>query len=296
VEGAKKYMKITVLTPAKINLRLTVGDKLPNGYHEVDTVMQAVTLFDVVDIELSADSANITISVSGEFAEGVPTDSRNLCYKAAAAISSDVGFTGSIHIHITKHIPHGAGLGGGSSDAAAVLAGLNALFGAMGVKNAPLPDEALELIACSLGADVPFFIKGGCKRATGIGMDLSPADEGDTLSPDVSILIAKGKQSSPTAAAYKKLDETGYDKKNFKPFYNSFNDVVTNDEIVFIKKTMKEAGAEHVCLAGSGSAVFGVYNNKPALFRTKKILRESLCFAESCEVSAHGSKISWVQI
>jgi 4-diphosphocytidyl-2-C-methyl-D-erythritol kinase len=293
-------MKITVITPAKTNLRLVVGERLSNGYHDVNTVMQAVSLYDLIELETA--ESGISISVSGPFADGVPTDERNLCFKAAAAIMSDIKYGGGIAIHIKKHIPHGAGLGGGSSDAAAVLKGINEL------SCARLSETALELIGCSLGADVPFFIRGGCQTATGIGMDLSPCEY------DIPghILIAKGAAGSATKAAYERLDgadcgtDSGADCDNAKcdnakggndnssnPFFNSFNQVVTNDEIVFIKETMKDAS--FVSLCGSGSAVFGIFDSKPVLFRTKKILREAGFFTEAVEPAAHGSRISWEQ-
>jgi 4-diphosphocytidyl-2-C-methyl-D-erythritol kinase len=292
-------MIVKLIAPAKINLSLTVGKRLTNGYHEIDTIMQAVSLFDEIDIEASAEPG-IIITVSGPFADGVPTDERNICFKAAAAICSDLSYSPRFHIHIKKNIPHGAGLGGGSSDAAAVLVGLNAYFAASGVLNKPLSDETLELIGCSLGADVPFFIRGGLRRCTGIGMDFSDTDtEFDRGIENPRILIAKGSESVSTAAAYEKLDSAGADINRIapEPYFNSFNDFVTNGEIEAIKALCREYGAAAVSLSGSGSAVYAVFggNDYKTIQKLKYKMREHGFFAEVVEPVAHGGKITWAQ-
>jgi 4-diphosphocytidyl-2-C-methyl-D-erythritol kinase len=278
-------MRLQLLAPAKINPRLIVGERLQNGYHDVDTVMQAVSLFDEVSIE-ETDGA-IRITVDGEFAEGVPTDERNICYKAAK-IFCDSG----IHIHIKKNIPHGAGLGGGSSDAAAAVMGLTALKkGTTAFSEHEVAQ--LELICCELGADVPFFIRGGLRRCTGIGMDLSDCSfEWGCEHP--RILIAKGKESISTAAAYELIDRIKpvSDDENY---FNSFDKIIQNGEINEIKHIVKQS-ALHYLLSGSGTAVFGVYDSTAWLLRTKKILRERGYFAASCEPVACGSRVTWAQI
>jgi 4-diphosphocytidyl-2-C-methyl-D-erythritol kinase len=318
-------MKITLLTPAKINLSLAVGEALQNGYHEIDTLMQAVSLFDEVSIETI--DTGIEVNVSGAFAEGVPCGERNSCYKAAEAFFASKKLTGGIRIDIKKNIPHGAGLGGGSSDAAAVIAGLAELFmieSAVGQglsageyfrMNRSVSDTYdsgklaafLELICCSVGADVPFFIRGGLRRCTGIGMDLFdaefdwvlPGGDGTPLSRP-RIIIAMGKETVSTAAAYALLDQKRQgehtDISACKPFFNSFDEVITNAEIGRIKEIMKEGGAAVSSLCGSGSAVYGIFSDIKSFFGTKKILREQGFFTEVCEPVPYGSKITWAQI
>jgi 4-diphosphocytidyl-2-C-methyl-D-erythritol kinase len=292
-------LKVSLLAPAKINLNLSVGKRLDSGYHEVDTIMQAVSLFDEITIEIAeniADSRGYTLTVSGPFSDNVPTDERNICYRAAAAICSDLSYTGNLHIHITKNIPHGAGLGGGSSDAAAVLAGINAMLAAGGVIKKPLSADALELIGCSLGADVPFFVRGGLRRCTGIGMDLSDTDfDWGVEAP--RILIARGRESVSTKTAYEKLDSAGVRINKPARYFNSFNDFITNDEIESIKSLCREYGAAAVSLSGSGSAVFAVFGGDEykTIQKLKYRMRENGFFAETVEPVAHGGKITWAQ-
>jgi 4-diphosphocytidyl-2-C-methyl-D-erythritol kinase len=147
--------------PAKLNLFLEVLGRRDDGYHELDSVFAEIDLRDYVRIE-RADA--ITLVVDGPASAGVPADATNLCWKAAEAL--EVG----ARITLTKHIPAGAGLGGGSSDAAAVLLGLDGLYG-LG-----LPDDRLWEIARGLGADVPFFLVGGLARCRGIGDEIEPLE------------------------------------------------------------------------------------------------------------------------
>ncbi|MDR0943351.1 MAG: hypothetical protein LBM41_02360 [Ruminococcus sp.] len=269
-------MLVKLLAPAKINLTLTVGEKLPNGYHDIDTIMQAVSLCDIITIE-TTDKSYINVSVSGPFAEGVPADESNICVKAAK-LFCDSG----IHIHIEKNIPHGAGLGGGSSDAAAVIIGLNKILG----RNEP--DSQLELAACNIGADVPFFIRGGLQRCTGIGMDLSDCDY-DYGVTNPRIVIAMGHERMSTAAAYAMLDEKGV---------HTFNEAVNNPEITDIKRRLSDGGAKAVSLSGSGAAVFGIFDGRDFKNATKLKykMREKGWFCEVTESLTHGGKVTWAQI
>jgi 4-diphosphocytidyl-2-C-methyl-D-erythritol kinase len=272
-------MLLKLLAPAKINLTLTVGDKLANGYHDIDTIMQAVSLCDIITLETAAEInklKNINVSVSGPFSDGVPTDESNICVKAAK-LFTDSGFD----IHIEKNIPHGAGLGGGSSDAAAVIIGLNAMLG----KNES--PEQLELAACNIGADVPFFIRGGLQRCQGIGMDLSDCDY-DYGVENPRIVIAMGKESMSTARAYAILDE-----KNL----HSFDEAITNPEITDIKEMLYDSGAVKVSLSGSGAAVFGIFDGKnfKSVQKIKYKMREKGYFCEICEPIFTGGKVTWAQ-
>jgi 4-diphosphocytidyl-2-C-methyl-D-erythritol kinase len=268
-------MLVKLLAPAKINLTLTVGERLPNGYHDIDTIMQAVSLCDIITIETTS-SMNINVSVSGPFADGVPTDESNICVKAAK-LFCDSG----INIHIEKNIPHGAGLGGGSSDAAAVIIGLNAMLG----RNEST--EQLELAACNIGADVPFFIRGGLQRCTGIGMDLS-ACEYDYGVSNPRIVISMGKERMSTARAYSILDEKGL---------HSFDEAITNPEIADIKKMLRDSGAKTVSLSGSGAAVYGIFDGSEykIVQKLKYKMREKGYFCEISEPVFTGGKVTWAQ-
>lgn len=143
----------------KINLGLKVLGKRPDGYHEIDTVLQSIDLADELVIEPRYDE-QITLTMEPDL--GVATE-ENLAFRAARLLQERAGFVSGVHVHLTKKIPIGAGLGGGSSDAAAVLGGLNQLF------NLRLSKDELKALGAELGSDVPFFFEGGRCRATGRG-------------------------------------------------------------------------------------------------------------------------------
>lgn len=151
--GALESGAVRLRAPAKINLGLQVLGELKDGTHSVSTIYQAVDLFD--DIELALGAEGIRIVVHGPWREGVPESEYNLAARAAGALLQMAGSSSGVEIRLTKRIPHASGLGGGSSDAAAVLIGLSSLLG-----RRPPPGE-LARIAAALGADVPFFLQGG---------------------------------------------------------------------------------------------------------------------------------------
>jgi 4-diphosphocytidyl-2-C-methyl-D-erythritol kinase len=161
---------VTVQAPAKVNLHLEVLRRRHDGYHEVETILQAVRLFDTVAVTLDEEypggEPQLELTVTGP--GRVPADDTNLCWRAARHFCRDTGSSGRLRIALQKAIPVGAGLGGGSSDAAAVLVACDRLFGTA------LEPAALERLAVPLGADVPFFIRGGTAMGRGIGTDLVP--------------------------------------------------------------------------------------------------------------------------
>ena len=181
---------LTIETPAKVNLTLEVLGKRPDGYHEIASVMQAVSIFD-----------SLTLSVAEELrletdAPGLDTRD-NLVYRAAELLKENTGVSRGALIRLCKNIPVGAGLGGGSSDAAASLLGLNRLWGLN------LAKEELEELAAGLGSDVPFFLSGGTALAEGRGERISPLP-----SPPTSWLVLAFQPNpleNKTAAAYKSL-------------------------------------------------------------------------------------------
>jgi 4-diphosphocytidyl-2-C-methyl-D-erythritol kinase len=155
---------VTVRTPGKINLHLAVGDLLDGGYHELNTVFQAVSLVDEVTVR-SADL--LSLDITGEGADQLPLDERNLAWQAAELMAEHVGRAPDVSISIDKSIPVAGGMGGGSADAAAVLVALNSLW-ELGVAR-----RDLHTLAAKLGSDVPFALHGGTALGTGRGEELA---------------------------------------------------------------------------------------------------------------------------
>ncbi len=155
---------VTVRVPGKVNLYLEVGDQRDDNFHELATVFHAVSLLDEVTVT-TADV--LTLEVSGEGAESLPTDERNLAWRAAELLAEHVGRTPDVAISIEKTIPVAGGMAGGSADAAAVLVGMNALW-ELGV-----PRRDLHTLAAQLGSDVPFALHGGTALGTGRGEELA---------------------------------------------------------------------------------------------------------------------------
>ena len=159
--------RVHVRAPGKLNLFFEVGDAQDDGYHEVASAYQAVSLYEDVWAEPADD---FTVSVSGSVdVSGVPADDRNLALRAARLVAQKIGHTGGVHLDIVKHVPVAGGMGGGSADAAAALVACDALWGA------DLGTAHLHQLAARLGADVPFALMGGTAIGTGRGYELSPA-------------------------------------------------------------------------------------------------------------------------
>mgnify|MGYP003879166005 CR=1 FL=1 len=183
------------LCPAKVNLYLKVLGRREDGYHELVTVMQPLSLADEVVI---TPAPALSLSCSHP---GVPEGPENLVWRAAARLAQKVGRPPAVHLRLTKHIPVAAGLGGGSSDAAGTLLALNAFWGR------PLAERELHRLAAGLGADVPFFLTGGPAVGRGIGTELSPLD----LPPYWYVLLNPGLPLS-TRWVYENLDLAGLER------------------------------------------------------------------------------------
>jgi len=159
--------RVHVRAPGKLNLFFEVGDAQDDGYHEVASAYQAVSLYEDLWAEPADD---FTVSVAGSVdVSGVPADDRNLALRAARLVAQKIGHTGGVHLDIVKHVPVAGGMGGGSADAAAALVACDALWGA------DLGTTQLHQLAARLGADVPFALMGGTAVGTGRGDELSPA-------------------------------------------------------------------------------------------------------------------------
>ena len=160
---------VTVKVPAKVNLQLSVGPRESDGYHNLVTVFQAVSIFDEITLSKSHEGSGVTIAVTGDQTHGVPEDGSNLAVKAAHLIAEKFGFVADVHIEVKKSIPVAGGMAGGSADAAATLVGMDALFKLEATR------EELLALGSELGSDVPFLILGGTAIGTGRGDQLTAA-------------------------------------------------------------------------------------------------------------------------
>ena len=188
--------RITLAAPAKINLSLRILGKRPDGYHELETLMAPLRLADSVEISHGGGEGIRFLCNDPD----LPAGGDNLCVKAAKAFLKETGLHHGLSITLLKRIPHGAGLGGGSSDAAAVLRGLNDLF------DHPLVAEELHLLAAGLGSDVPFFLHGGPAWCRGRGEVVEPLEKAESL-PERTLLLIKPPFPIPTPWAYQRYAE-----------------------------------------------------------------------------------------
>lgn len=155
--------------PAKVNLQLSVGPRESDGFHNLVSVFQAISIFDDVTITKQSPGHGISISITGEHTHGVPEDASNLAVKAAALVGSKFDFDVDVHIDVKKSIPVAGGMAGGSADAAAALVALDSLF------NLDMSREELHALGSELGSDVPFMISGGTAIGQGRGDQLTAA-------------------------------------------------------------------------------------------------------------------------
>lgn len=257
-------MKSEIKAYAKVNLFLDITGRLENGYHTLNTVMQQIDLYDEITAEVS-EGDGIFIECDNH---AVPCNEKNIAYKAAAAFLSETGKKAKVDIRISKRIPLEAGMGGSSTDGAAVLKALNEIY------NYPLNNEKLCEIGARLGADVPFCITGGTAVCKGIGEIMTPTE----CLKDYVFLIAKPDFSCSTPAAYRAYDEnTIPENTDFEKFvdslpygaekwagkmYNVFEKLYCDGRIAAITDTMLKNGALGSILTGSGSAVFGVFKDR----------------------------------
>jgi 4-diphosphocytidyl-2-C-methyl-D-erythritol kinase len=195
---------VTVRVPGKVNLFLAVGDRRDDGYHELTTVFHAVSLFDEVTVR-NADM--LTLEMSGEGVGSLPTDRRNLAWRAAELLAQHVGRTPDIAISVEKSIPVAGGMAGGSADAAAVLVAVNALW-ELGV-----PRRDLHALAAELGSDVPFALHGGTALGTGRGEQLATVLARNTF--HWVLAFAKGGLSTP--AVFAEIDRLRADAGRGQP-------------------------------------------------------------------------------
>jgi len=266
----------------KLNIHLRVTGKLPDGYHSLETIFQEIPFFDEIEITVS-DSGIVEFSSSGI---EIPDDGKkNICVKAADILKETFNIRKGCFINLKKNVPIGAGLGGGSSDAATVLKALNVLW-SIGIN-----DAELEKIGLKLGADVPFFIKGGCAWAEGKGELLKPIEP---VLKNGAILLIYPHIHISTPAAYKMLNlnltnlsdnvifaevsKSGVSIGGFRNrFVNDFENAVFREypEIGQIKELLLNEGAEFAAMTGSGSTVFGFFTSDEKLRNSTGLINKN---------------------
>ncbi|MBQ2992096.1 MAG: 4-(cytidine 5'-diphospho)-2-C-methyl-D-erythritol kinase [Clostridia bacterium] len=260
-------MKLRIQARAKINWTLDVVGVLSNGYHDLDMLMQSVTLCDQMTI---TDADALTLSVRTGAGTYVPADDTNLVLRAANALAAHTGCTKGAAITLRKYIPVAAGMGGGSSDAAAALKGLNRLW------QLGLGDEELERIGLTIGADVPFCIRGGLQRAQGVGERLTPL----TLKHPLYLAAFQPCRGLSTREVFTSLHEDGIDDAD-RPDNEKAIRALERGDVRLLGRSLgnvlepvsrrlrpgidqairdlEASGAVGARMTGSGSAVFGVY-------------------------------------
>lgn len=257
VLNLKSSKNISLKVNAKINLSLYISGKREDGYHEIDTIMQSISLYDRLKVK-KAD--NITLDCTPEHLSG--TD--NLAFKAAELFFRETKISSGAHIYLKKNIPEAAGLGGGSADAAATLIALDRLYGT------ELSTQALEKMSAQLGADVAFFIRGGTMRARGVGEILKRL----TTFKKGYFVIAKAGTKPSTGEMYRRLDSKEHKKIDIKASVdsiknkdlktlckyldNSFNEVWEDKSF---ENRLKEFRPLGVGLSGSGPTYFAVFTS-----------------------------------
>jgi 4-diphosphocytidyl-2-C-methyl-D-erythritol kinase len=271
---------ITLPAFAKINLGLRVAGRRADGFHEISTVFQTVTLHDKLNFETRPDDGVLELSCSDP---DIPVDESNLVLRAAFALRERFGVRRGARVVLEKVIPAGGGLGGGSSDAATTLLALARLWEIeTGVRE-------LTEIGARLGADVPFFLTGGTALGTGTGTDIRPLED----VPKMHLLVVAPGVGVSTAKAYKALGAPALTKpytvanlfvsRTEADFPDSLCDVMSNDfeavvvrlypEIGRVRDAITETGARRVMLSGSGSSVFGVFESKGEAERAREALK-----------------------
>ena len=270
---------ITVPAYAKLNLTLDILGKRDDGYHEMQMVMQTVSLHDDVTVTLT-DGKGITCRVDGA---ALPCDERNFAVKAARAFCEAMDYGGGIDITLIKRIPSEAGMAGGSADAAAVLRALRELV------SPTLTDERLEQISASVGSDVPFCIRGGTQLAEGRGEKLT------VLKPAPRFFVAVCKPDFPisTPALFARVDGVTITDRpdtdamlaaiehgdadtlcaNVRNVFEQALDGEQRERIETIKCDLLAYGAKTSAMTGSGSVVFGLFSDKAACRRACEALQ-----------------------
>jgi 4-diphosphocytidyl-2-C-methyl-D-erythritol kinase len=289
--------RIVLSSPAKINLHLAVLGRRADGYHDIETHFQTVSLADTVAIALAPAAAGITVTTSDP---ALPRDEENLAGRAARALLDAAGLAGStgVAIHVDKRIPAGAGLGGGSGDAATVFVGLNELL------DLRWGAARLETLAARVGSDVPFLVRGGAAIGRGRGEILTPLPPLDPI----EIVLAKPDVSVSTAWAYAELSRslTAQNRASIvahtggavtlnsvlRGLWNAFEPIVMrhHPQVREIRDRMLAAGALGALMTGSGPTVFGLFADSSKRRDSESSLRSCSNWSE-CVVPVAGRRV-----
>lgn len=260
---------------AKINLTLDVTGRREDGYHTIDSVMQTIDVCDDLTLEKNT-CGEIRLSSNKEY---LPKNESNTAFRAAKLFFEECGLPGGVDIHIIKRIPSRAGMGGGSTDAAAVLHALNRMY----ERNLPL--EQLIDLGRRVGADVPFCVAGGTCRCTGIGEICEPVPP----MPDCALLICRPPAGVSTPKAYALMDryplggsratprmltalENGRLRDVSNALANRFDETMKLMQVRQVKKLMLGGGALGAMMTGSGSAVYGIFPTREQAEACKPLL------------------------
>ena len=256
----KPCQSVTVLAPAKLNLALDVVGLLPSGYHDLDMTMQAITLYERVNLHRSQ---NLTLQMPGS---RVAVNDKNTAIKAAMAFFHYTGLLAGVDITIYKSVPVRAGMAGGSADAAAVLVGMNALYGA------GLSMSELCALGAGIGADVPFALMGGTCRVQGLGDLLKPLPPCPDcwftiVMPDYGISTPEafaaydrvGSSVHPDCAAQEAAIRAGDLAGLCEAAGNALEECSGAKDTAAIKAALRANGALTALMTGSGAAVFGIF-------------------------------------
>ncbi len=287
---------VTVLAPAKLNLSLDVVGTLPNGYHDLDMVMQTIDLYEKIILKTSRD---LRLSLPGSF---VPANDKNTAVKAALAFFDYTGLLAGVDINVYKRVPVRAGMAGGSADAAGVLVGLNELYGAK------LSMSELCAIGAGIGADVPFALLGGTCRVRGVG-DLMKALP---PCPDCRFVVVMPSVGVSTPEAFARYDTMGSPvhpdceaqeqaiRKNDLAAVcaaagNALEHCSGAVETPAICEILRANGAITAQMTGSGAAVFGIFADDAQARAAAAVLRKSYRQVYVCRPTTGGPRVTAVR-
>ena len=280
--------ELRLAAPAKVNLSLRILGRRPDGYHLLDSLVTPVSLYDDLTIRFRriGTGANMALEVTCDSPDA-PGGPSNLVYRAAELFLQEVAVAGAVSIHIHKRIPVGSGLGGGSSDAATALLGLNRVFGN------PCETQRLANWAARIGSDVPVFLYGRAARVQGVGETVTPI----TLPSRLYLVVVSDGHVLSTKLVYSRVDlslTSGQAASNILPFVSGrqpISELLVNDleaaaaqmhpPVLELKSRLLEEGALGALMTGSGSAVFGVFSNSDSADRAAGRLRQCGLWAES---------------
>ena len=287
---------VTVLAPAKLNLSLDVVGTLPNGYHDLDMVMQTIDLYEKITLRTSRD---LRLALPGSF---VPANDKNTAFKAALAFFDYTGLLAGVDMNVYKRVPVRAGMAGGSADAAGVLVGLNALY------DAKLSMSELCAIGAGIGADVPFALLGGTCRVRGVG-DLMKALP---PCPDCRFVVVMPSVGVSTPEAFARYDTMGSPvhpdceaqeqaiRKNDLAAVcaaagNALEHCSGAVETPAICEILRANGAITAQMTGSGAAVFGIFADDAQARAAAAVLRKSYRQVYVCRPTTGGPRVTAVR-